>query len=282
MQAGVISHAQLREHGLSQRQIDTLRSSGRLVVAHNRVYRASTAPDGYKAALWTAQLTTRGTLGFNTGCHLWDMLPDAPAPITVLIDEPRRVSAPRGVRVRRRSQPVESQILHGLRVTPRATSLLDHLSDLPRPEARTLFDRGLQKGWITPDDIARRLSWPMWGNGQLRELAKVLGDGAVAASERLLHALLRDARMTGWVPNLSVLALGVRCVVDVAFPEQRVAIEVDGMAYHTDVERFQRDRTRQNALIATGWTVLRFTWWDLTERPDYVIRTIAAAVSSAA
>ena len=43
------------------------------------------------------------------------------------------------------------------------------------------------------------------------------------------------------------------------------------MAYHTDVDRFQRDRSKQNALIALGWTVLRFTWSDLIERPGYVI-----------
>ena len=39
-------------------------------------------------------------------------------------------------------------------------------------------------------------------------------------------------------------------------------------------ERFQRDRSRQNRLVAAGWTVLRFTWRDLVERPGYVVRTI--------
>jgi very-short-patch-repair endonuclease len=44
-------------------------------------------------------------------------------------------------------------------------------------------------------------------------------------------------------------------------------------------EHFQRDRRRQNRLIAAGWTVLRFTWWDLTERPDDVLAQIRAAVA---
>jgi very-short-patch-repair endonuclease len=69
----------------------------------------------------------------------------------------------------------------------------------------------------------------------------------------------------------------------VAIPRLMVAIEVDGMAYHVDVERFQRDRTRQNALVDLGWTVLRFTWADLTDRPGYVagaIRRLAPDVGS--
>ena len=59
-------------------------------------------------------------------------------------------------------------------------------------------------------------------------------------------------------------------------PRRGVALEVDGMAYHVDVDvdRFRRDRLRRNDLVALGWTVLRFTWADLTERPGYVIAMI--------
>ena len=59
-------------------------------------------------------------------------------------------------------------------------------------------------------------------------------------------------------------------VIDVALVRQRIALEVDGWAYHSDVDRFRRDRAKQNDLIALGWTVLRFTWADLTERPGYI------------
>jgi very-short-patch-repair endonuclease len=53
-----------------------------------------------------------------------------------------------------------------------------------------------------------------------------------------------------------------------------LAIEVDGWAWHHDVERFRRDRQRQNALVLAGWTVLRFTWHDLTQRPGEVVAEI--------
>ena len=55
-------------------------------------------------------------------------------------------------------------------------------------------------------------------------------------------------------------------------------MELDGRAYHVTPEQFERDRRRQNGLMANGWTVLRFTWRDLTEQPDYVIATIRRVV----
>ena len=42
---------------------------------------------------------------------------------------------------------------------------------------------------------------------------------------------------------------------------------------------FQADRTRQNRLVAAGYTVLRFTWADLTLRPDDVGTQVAATLA---
>ncbi len=113
------------------------------------------------------------------------------------------------------------------------------------------------------------------GNPRLRRLRAQLVDGAAAHSERLLHGILRRGGLSGWKPNHRILLVdGAAIVVDVAFVERKLAIEVDGWAYHSDVDRFRRDRQRQNSLVSLGWTVLRFTWADLTERPDYVLSTI--------
>jgi very-short-patch-repair endonuclease len=58
--------------------------------------------------------------------------------------------------------------------------------------------------------------------------------------------------------------------IDVAFPEQKVAVEVDGRTAHGPwSDRFDDDRERQNALVAAGWRVLRFTWTHLQD-PGYV------------
>lgn len=64
---------------------------------------------------------------------------------------------------------------------------------------------------------------------------------------------------------------------DVLFRSERLVIEVDGYAYHGR-QRFQEDRTRQNRLVAHGYTVLRFTWADLTQRPDEVSAQVRATL----
>lgn len=71
-------------------------------------------------------------------------------------------------------------------------------------------------------------------------------------------------------------------LLDLAFPRERVVIEVDGWAYHRDVNAFRRDRSRQNALVLAGWTVVRVTWHDLVDRPEQVLAWILATLDARA
>lgn len=90
----------------------------------------------------------------------------------------------------------------------------------------------------------------------------------------MLVKLLRAAGITGWRSNVRIGGY----VVDVAFRAAKVAIEVDGWAFHSDQEAFQKDRERQNSIALQGWQVLRFTWLDLVQYPERVLATIRAAI----
>lgn len=114
------------------------------------------------------------------------------------------------------------------------------------------------------------------GNTRLRAIIADLAVGAESDAEHELLQLLIEAGFTGFIPNHPVVAGGRRYRIDIAFPGSALAIEVDGRAFHTDVGAFQRDRTRQNDLVAAGWRVLRFTWDDIVRHPDRTLATIAA------
>ncbi|MFC7481569.1 endonuclease domain-containing protein [Luedemannella flava] len=110
-------------------------------------------------------------------------------------------------------------------------------------------------------------------------LIGMLGSGARSEAERRAVALLRDARIGGWAANVGMHdEFGLIGVGDLVFSEAKVVVEIDGWAYHSARAAFERDRSRQNRLVAAGWTVLRFTWRDLSQRPDHVVRTVRALV----
>jgi very-short-patch-repair endonuclease len=137
--------------------------------------------------------------------------------------------------------------------------------------------------WALQRDVELRELWHAhlrnkgrYGSPAARRLLQAASDGARSEAERLLVKLLREAGITGWRTNYPVG--GYR--VDVAFPAEKVAIETDGWAFHSDQEDFQHDRVRQNNIALLGWQVLRFTWLDLTEYPQRVIAVIRSATSA--
>ncbi|MEO6700038.1 MAG: DUF559 domain-containing protein [Jatrophihabitantaceae bacterium] len=276
-QAGVISRAQLIGAGLTDRQVDGLVRSGAVCSLGFGLWRVAGAPASRQTSLWRAVLATRGVLVASSAVYLWHCEADLRAPIEVAVRRSAHNRIPTGVRVHRwLGDRAALTTRYGLPVTPLPQSVIDYLASLPWPAAMAFADRAFNQGWIDPEQIERRLQTSRPGNGVLRRILATHRAGAEAESERRLHRLLHRSGLTGWVANYRVAVRGrIVARVDVGFPLLRLAIEVDGLAYHSDRDRFQRDRTRQNELMLLGWTVLRFTWFDLIERPDQVIDTIA-------
>lgn len=64
----------------------------------------------------------------------------------------------------------------------------------------------------------------------------------------------------------------VVAVIDFAVPELRLAIEVDGWAFHGTKEQQQADRARDRRLLVQyGWTTVRFTTEDVLVRPQQAL-----------
>src|SRR4051812_5261719 len=99
-----------------------------------------------------------------------------------------------------------------------------------------------------------------------------------SAAERLGHRLLRAARIKGWQANLAVHLDGRVFYIDIAFKRQKLAIEIDGRLHETDPDLFESLRWRQNALVAEGWRILRFTWTMLRDHPDAFIEAVLDAL----
>lgn len=171
--------------------------------------------------------------------------------------------------------------IDGIDTVERDKAIVDTLRLLAPTDARPVLYRALQTRWI---DVPR-LEW--WADRLKRKrgsriLKQHLEDarcGTHAESERVAAKLLRAAKIGGWQANCPIYDHdGLIGYGDFVFPVPRLVVEVDGRAWHSSPERFQTDRTRQNRLIQAGWKVLRFTWQDLTDSPNSVVRQISAVV----
>lgn len=198
-------------------------------------------------------------------------------PETVEVTVPA-VSNPRrryGIRTRRRDlDPADCVTRHGLRVTAPPLTVVEAAAR--RGGGMKIVDAALQRHLLELRDLwgAHLRNKGRHGSPAARRLLKAADGGAHSEAERLLVTLLRQARITGWKANQRV----GRWEIDVLFRDLKIAIEVDGLAFHTEHEAFHRDRLKQNELALIGYQVLRFTWLDLTEYPERVIAEIRFAI----
>lgn len=92
--------------------------------------------------------------------------------------------------------------------------------------------------------------------------------------------LRRGARLPEPIPQHPIRDKGkLVAVVDFAYPELLLAIEIDGYRWHTGKHRWAHDLARRSRLAALGWRVIHLTDTDLERRPGYVIGTISAALA---
>lgn len=169
----------------------------------------------------------------------------------------------------------------------RSDALADTLITRSPRGARDLLDRALQQRWITADDLDRIVG-ERSGSGprgllRLRQMHARALSGSRSEAEQRLALLLR--RCGGrWRANFPIRDDRGRTLAEIDFadPDLRIAIEVDGRAFHSDHGAFERDRARQNLLVLRGWVVLRFTWERIVGDPDEVVDEIMAAVRRAA
>jgi len=275
---GVITLGQARAAGLSHAAVQRRVASGHWSRRARGLYSVNDQPftdaARIRAAVWSYGPHAAGS---GLAAAWWHGLTKF-APEIVEVTIPRNSNGRRhpGSRPRRRDLSSRDTVdINGLRTTILALTVVEAAAR--HGGGATLLDSALQRRIdLRPLWQAHLRHKGRYGAPRSRRLLQAADHGARSAAERLLHTLLRAAGISGWHANH--LVGGYR--IDVAFPGARVAIEVDGFAFHSGAEEFQIDRTRQNRIVLLNWQVLRFTWLDLTEYPERVIALIRSAISA--
>jgi putative AbiEi antitoxin of type IV toxin-antitoxin system len=293
-QFGVVTRRQLLAHDVSDHQLRHLLQVGALETAHPGVYLVAGSSGSVERDALAACLACghAATASFTTSGAIMRVLP-APDVIDVTVPHARRPKrkAPTtpGSRSRRRSLRVHRTTVLGeldvvergpLRFTSAARTLVDLSSCFERKELTLTTDEVLRRRLTSAKSLLRYLDRPSIrtfpGTGVLRAI--VLDRLEFGLPDTGFEALMIELLDEYGLPRPSrqywALATGRRVRFDLAYPEERVVIELDGWDPHSAFEQWQSDHERDNAVQLAGYQRLGFTWKDVNHRRPYVAATV--------
>ncbi len=285
LQHGVFSIHQSRDHLASRRQLANLIDRGLVERWLPEVYRIRGAVPTWRMRVMAATLSVPGSLASHrTAAILWDVGDFALGRPEVVVE--------RWSRRRRKDASIvvhETKDLVGGDIEVRdgipCTSLVRTLVDLPAVASEFRSGDALDRAFRRDPTIigrvtARHLEVARRGRNGTVKLRALLtergyvGDRVDSGFERLALRLVRDADLPEPVLQHQVRQGAFVAYLDLAWPDQLVAMECDSVEHHLSVAAFERDRLRRRTLVALGWKVLEYTYRDVTQRPAMVARDL--------
>ena len=206
------------------------------------------------------------------------LAPEPVGPVSVTVPPTSGLRSRRHVQVRRRFvESADVTVERGIQVVSRALSALECAC---RPDGQDVVDRAAQRH-VTSDEFSLALTRFRYARGAqaARATVALLQDGAVSPPERELLRALRSAGLADLRAGVKIRIDGKLLWLDLAVPDLKLAIEVDGVAVHSDVAQIHRDLARQNVLMAAGWTVLRYTPKQIRRDLDAIVEQIRATLA---
>jgi hypothetical protein len=198
------------------------------------------------------------------------------------VTTPRRARRRQGIRIH------ESRSLHardrvevdGIPVTSIPRTLLDLAEVLPRTQLQRAYEQAERLRMLDVAAINELLGrsdgWR--GVATLRDLVDYDPAGAAEAGSELELRFLDLIRGAGLPqPQVNVVVEGF--IVDAYWPSARLVVELQGYAYHSDREAFERDHARIARLRLAGYEVLALTWRQITHEAAWVASALTTLLA---
>ena len=210
-----------------------------------------------------------GSYDYNVHRHT---LVDAPAEIDVTVQR-RGCGKRRGISLHRTRgfEPGDVRRRRGLPVTAPLRTILDLASTASPAEIERVVNEAQVQRLISLPQLERRLHRERGRRG-------VATLRAITAAQRQPSMTRNDAeeafvalvRRSGLPDPETDFRIGPYRV-DFAWPDVRLAGELDSIAFHSTQPKFVTDRRRWNDLDGLGWRLFRFTWWDVAREPEALL-----------
>ncbi len=281
-QFGVIALLQLRRLGLSYWQIEARVAAGRLHPLFRGVYAVghrNISPQGWLIA---AQLAIPdGFLTHRTSAGVWGLRVISTKEIHITTLTAGIRSRPRLIvhRTRNAADPEDLAFRNGLTISSIPRMLIELAATERRPELDRLIEQSIRKRLLDFAAVERALT-RHGGRPGVGKLKTALHDYRKPATdrsdlERAFQALivrlaipppLRNVHVEGWE-------------IDFYWPDQRLAVELDGRPYHITVRDLEKDKIKDAKLLRAGIRVLRITDARLRLDPQGVLEDLLALLN---
>jgi hypothetical protein len=284
-QRGVASSGQILNY-LTRRGFEALVNSGALERIWQGIYCRGEPDDLARLRGLDLSCGVEVPACLGTAASLYGFDTEEPADLHVLSPPGSRLRSADGLVVHRRDGAPLVKRGERLATSP-AWTAVEVARALRRPRALATLDAALRSGTCQRIDLWRAIAQQSGRRGivTVRNLVS-LADGL---AESPMESEARLAMIDGGLPSPMLQyeifdGNGKLRRVDFAWPEERVAVEYDGLDWHSGPEAMRRDRTRQAALLDVRWTVIpivfedvRYRAWDFVARIDRQLRSARAA-----
>lgn len=193
------------------------------------------------------------------------------------------VTVPRGQHLRRSALECELHWADQVEIrgdlTTEVQTVLDCARTLPFAEGLCVADSALRKGLLQRDQLlagAAVLRGP--GSRRARRIMEAADGRAESPLESALRALLIEAKVGGFVPQVVVRDDTFSARIDLAHPTLMIALEADSFAHHGTRSALTRDCRRHANLTIRGWRLIRFSWEEVMFDPEWVVAIVRCAV----
>jgi len=268
-QYGLIAARQARGLGLTRQQMQQRVERGVWERVRVGVFLIRGAPRSWPQTVMSAVLAggDAAWASHHTAARLWRLPVRSVDAIEITTPLERRVRVP-GVRGHRSGVWDERDVatLGPIPVTTAARTLADLSSELGEGGFGRALDEGLRRGVVSLSAVhavAMRFGIAPGRSPSVMHAALALripgygpGDSEL---ETWVWLILREAGLPLPVRQHPIWVRGRRYVIDLAYPNEKVAIEADGYDPHRTRAAFDADRERDRAIQLDGWRTLHYT-----------------------
>lgn len=226
-------------------------------------------------------MTVAMCLGTAAAAHGFDT--EDTADLHVLNPDNRQLRPAEGLVVHRRNGAPLTDVA-GRPATAPAWTAIEVACGLRRPRALATLDAALRSRACSRGELQVAADRQSGRRGivNVRGLLPFANPLAESPMESETRLVMIDGRLPLPVLQHEIIDRNFQTWrVDFAWPQHRVAVEYDGVDWHSGPDAFVYDRKRRAALQEVGWTVIALIADDIRRRPWETVRRIQTQLTQA-